>query len=77
MLRFYMSDGWTKEELDGYCERGEVKCAHPDDADPYYTLASGSSFDLNRLIVAASGVHRAFDDYPHETDLQFLTRMNG
>lgn len=73
-----MSDGWTKEELDSFCIQGEVKCYHPHDKDPYFVLAyeKGSQFDAKKLYEKCSVLYRAFDDYPNETDLEFIKRHN-
>lgn len=87
-LRFYASDGWTKEILDKYVICGQVVCRHPDDISPYWTLdhREGSRFDIQRLYDnEISEVHRwykgtAFDringDWP-ETELEYLEKMNG
>lgn len=77
-LRFYVRNGWTKEELDDCCTKGEVYMAHPDDIDPYYTLdpKQGSAFDIKKLLSLASEVVRAFDDRPWETDEEFCERFN-
>lgn len=77
-LRFYAREGWTKEALDALCLRGEVRCHSPNDEDPYYTLAreQGSRFDCERLLECCSSLHRAFDDYPNESDLEYLERLN-
>lgn len=77
-LRFYISAGWTKEELDKLCIRGEVKCFHPHDADPYFTLdhEKGSAFDAVKLYERCSQLYRAFNDYPEQSDIQFIERYN-
>lgn len=75
-LRFYISDGWTKEELDQCCIKGSFSCTHTDDPDPYYTLDIGSTFNTKKLIEKMSVLHRRFDDYPNETDEQFIEKMN-
>lgn len=77
-LRFYVSEGWTKAELDKYCIRGEVHMAHPDDRDPYFTLDhnKNSAFDAVMLYSKSGGLVRIFNDYPHESDIQFIERMN-
>jgi len=75
-LRFYKSDGWEKKELDECCIKGKIICAHPEDIDPYYTLDIGSTFDVKKLIEKMSVLHRRFDDYPEQTDEQFIEKMN-
>lgn len=77
-LRFYVRDGWTKEELDAVCTVGSVHCAHPNDEFPYFTLNYGehSRFDCKKLLALADGVERRYDDRPGDTDLEFLESMN-
>lgn len=77
ILRFYINDGWTKEELDKFCTKGEVHCFHPYDKHPYFTLdhRKGSAFDAVKLS-AASKLVRSFDDYPNITDVKFIERHN-
>lgn len=77
-LRFYMSDGWTKEELDLLCTKGEVLNNHPKDKDPYFVLnhEKGSCFDAVKLYEKCSILVRTYNDYPHETDIQFIERYN-
>ncbi len=77
-LRFYARDGWTKEALDLLCVKGEVHCPSPNDEDPYYTLDrfQGSRFDCEKLLRHCSEIHRRYDDYPNESDLDFLKRLN-
>jgi hypothetical protein len=76
-LRFYLTDGWTKDELDECCVTGEVKCFFPDDPSPYFSLTVGSFFDCFMLLDKASRVDRLFDKYTHMSDIQFLEQMNG
>ena len=78
-LRFYAADGWTKEELDALCVIGEVYCAHPDDDHPYFTLdhRKGSMFDVDKLMESMSELVRAFDDYPNQSDRQFIEYHNS
>jgi hypothetical protein len=77
-LRFYLHDGWTKEELDSFCIRGEVNCFHPGDHEPYFVLdhTKRSAFDIPKLYEKCSKLYRAFDDYPNESDVQFMKRFN-
>ena len=76
-LRFYLSDLWSEALLNSLCAKGGVHCAHPFDADPYYTLKPQSRFDCEKLLEHASYVDRMFDDDPTLTDLEFLKKMNG
>lgn len=77
-LRFYESDGWTKEELDKCCVKGEVHCAHPEDEDPYLTLNGdvGSCFDIKKLKARISKVERCFRDQESMTDDEILEEYN-
>ena len=79
-LRFYKNDGWTKEELDKYCLIGEVHCRHPLDDNQYFSLNldKGSHFDCVRLYnEKCSHLIRAFDDYPNQSDVQFMEAHNS
>lgn len=78
-LRFYLRDQWTKAELDACCKFGEVLISHPKDGkNAYFTLADPSySFDIDKLMKLTAKVDRAFNDYPNESDYEFLKRMNG
>ena len=58
LLRFYVSDGWTKEELDSCCVRGEVHVPFHKDTEPYYTLKHGSAFNPKKLLDRTSKIHR-------------------
>lgn len=79
MLRFYVSDGWTKEELEE-CTihraliKGSVSIKHPEDKDPYFTIDDDSHWNYEKLLSKCSKLHRAFDDYPHESDLEFMRK---
>ena len=74
-LRFYISDGWTKKELDKLCSKGEVKCFFPADLDTYFTLTQGSRFNTTLLLDSCSTLVRTFNDYPSESDREFIERM--
>ena len=74
-LRFYSSDGWTKEELDKFCLKGEVQCLFPDDQDPYYSTLLGTVLDTTLLLDSCSTLVRRFNDYPSESDKEFVERM--
>jgi hypothetical protein len=81
-LRFYKFDGWTREVLESYLTKGELidtQFSHhkdkPDEA--YFILKPYSVLDMKRLYdEQVAEVHRAFNDYPHDTDLQFMERHN-
>lgn len=77
-MRFYIHDGWTKEELDGLCIRGEVKCFHPQDIRPYFTLDHNlaSQFDAEKLLAKTSKIVRAFSDQNQYSDLDLIKRYN-
>lgn len=77
MLRFYISEGWTKEELDKLCSQGEMYCFHPSDENPYFTLYNGAKLDLEKLkeIQNEWSLHRTYDHYPDLTDIEFIERM--
>ena len=60
-MRFYVRDGWTKEELDMCCIRGEFKVHFPHDADQYYMLTAYSGYDVDKLMTKISEIHNPFD----------------
>lgn len=82
-MRFYKKH-WTKEEVEScmkprgkeYLKPGEILDAFPNDADPYYIPAVGTNMDIKKLLSLADGVVRTFNDFPHETDEQFLEHFN-
>lgn len=80
-LRFYIQDGWTEEELNNMCTQGCVflrgfKESHD---SSYYMLHFGkdSKFDLDKLDDKCLKLIRAFDDNPHESDKEYMSRFNG
>jgi hypothetical protein len=78
-LRFYQNDGWTKEVLEKYLIKGSFLDSKErfGDTNPYFVLNVGSQLDMKRLYEEqVSSVQRAFDDYPHQTDLGFMERFN-
>ncbi len=48
-MRFYKSDGWTKELLEQYLLTGSLK-TFPEDAAPYWVPNANSSLDIDRLV---------------------------
>lgn len=75
-LRFYTSEGWTKEILQSCLINGEIKMPFIEDASPYYISEVGSVFDIDLLMKHCTEVHRVFNDYPHLSDKEFLTKYN-
>ena len=80
-LRFYKSEGWTKEDLLPYLMKGLIEDTETTHGDKphysYYRLDVFSTLDMDRFYKEkVSEVHRAFDDYPNMTDLEFLKSMN-
>lgn len=76
MLRFYKSDGWTEDELNGLCSQGQVICAHPEDEDPYYTLGQGGQFDIDRLMDATEYIDRRFPEQHNMLDRELIGFFN-
>lgn len=80
-LRFYSADGWTKKELKE-CIRnfGSVEEVDFDSAAivlcglAYYRFSNPCDVDLDKLAEKCSILYRAFNDYPDETDKQFMAR---
>jgi len=76
-LRFYVSDGWTKEELMELLvgDTGDF-LIRPMDPEPYYILTVGSRLDPEKLLAKTSKLVRAFNDHPWQSDLQFMMKYN-
>lgn len=74
-LRFYLKDGWTKEELDGCCSQGEVNIHTITDEYPYYILDPGASFDTDKLLAITAKVHRAFEDQERYSDKELIVLL--
>ena len=80
-LRFYKSDGWTRECLEKYLIKGSLKDTAEthqyEDHNSYYILDVYAKLNMKNLYENEVGeVCRAFNDYPNETDLQFMERYN-
>lgn len=80
-LRFYKSDGWTREDIEPYLIRGRLEDTeemHGDREDfAYYRLEPYSRIDMKKFYAEkVSNVFRAFDDYPNMSDLDFLESKN-
>ena len=80
-LRFYASEGWTLELLNSLVTKGAIK-KHPsfdkDEAEGwggYYLPDTGTQMNIPELMKHVTSVHRAFDDYPTDTDEQFIKKM--
>ena len=75
-MRFYIIDGWTIEELNCYLDQGSFHCAHPDDIEPYYTLAVGSRYHVEKIDNAISEIICAFSDQKEMSRIALLEHMN-
>jgi hypothetical protein len=80
-LRFYKMDGWTREVLEKYLIKGSLQDTefthHDHGVNAYYILKVGSRLDMQRLYdEQVSEVDRAFNDYPSQSDLQFMESYN-
>ena len=80
-LRFYKSDGWTKECLSKYLVRGELKDSESTHGDKpetaYFIIGVGSRLDMDNLYDhEVSIVHRWYSGPSEETDLDYLEEMN-
>lgn len=77
-LRFYERFGWSEAKLQEYTAVVE-KCAHYDEdlEDRRYWVIPlySHSTDIARLAADCTKLVRTFDDYPRETDEQFIRRM--
>ena len=78
-LRFYKADGWTLDDLEPYLLSGKIEDTaiyHGDSPEWAYFRLDGV-LDMNKFYKEkVSEVHRAFDDYPNMTDLEFLKSKN-
>ena len=74
-MRFYVSDGWTKEELDACIVRGEFIIAHPEDSRPYFSIAPYDRYDATKLLVKISEIRRGFSNQ-NPVDYELLEEMN-
>ncbi len=80
-LRFYKGDGWTLECLKKYLVKGEFLDSEKQFGDnpdwAYFVLKPYSVLDMKRLYdEQVSNVHRAFNDAPEMSDLQFMESKN-
>jgi len=80
-LRFYKTDGWTREDILPYLMWGSLEDTEEVHGDKpeiaYYRLAVGARLDMDSFYKdRVSEVHRMYDHHPNETDLEFLKRMN-
>lgn len=80
-LRFYKLDGWVREDIEPYLIKGRVfdtQETHKDSFEyAYFILDVGVRLDMKRFYEEkVSSVHRAYDDRPWETDLEFLEGKN-
>lgn len=77
-LRFYKYDGWTRECLEKYLLSGEIRDTefshHKDSPETaYFSTNLNTRLDLGSLYEnEVSEVIRAYDDYPYQTDLEFM-----
>jgi hypothetical protein len=80
-LRFYKKDGWTQEFLDSLTTKGSILPHTHFDKDEasgwggYYIPKPGTQMNIPELMKHVTEVYRAFDDYPHMTDEQFIEHM--
>lgn len=80
-LRFYKSDGWTKECLEQYLLSGDLldtEEMHGDKPkEAYFILNVGARLNMSKLYdQEVSSIFRAFNDHPEMTDLQFMESKN-
>ena len=80
-LRFYARDGWNQEILDLLTLKGKIK-KHPHfDEDEktgwggYFVPEIGTRINVPELMKMVTKVVRRFNDYPEESDEDFICRM--
>ena len=76
-LRFYESEGWSIELLYKYITNPTTTIyTSPDEPSIRYYVYEGTSVNIDELYEnEVSSVHRQYDDYPYDTDLEFMKRM--
>ena len=55
LLRFYVKDGWTKEEVERLVDRGTVILFDQGTDDAYFVACQGARFNRTRLAEACFG----------------------
>jgi len=83
LMRFYVSDGWTKEELDSCADKGKHCDLHPysvDDGMPYFIFNVGNPY-ISEKILELGYIDRTYlaSSLPERvklTDLEILDMMN-
>lgn len=74
-IRFYKYDGWTEEEVQSFILDNQTVCrCLPNTEFEYYIFPIVPNINLNKLLNSYSTLSRKFDDYPNETDEQFIKR---
>ena len=78
-LRFYIREGWTKELLETFVTKGKVAHCSGFETEredmKYYLPGAYTTMDVDRLMEHVGEVKRRFDDFPEETDREFIKRM--
>lgn len=81
LLRFYLREGWTKEELD-LCAAPKRQCMlHPKSQDdPYFIFDVGNPYIPERLLeigyIQRRYLNVAYPKKANMTDLEILEQMN-
>lgn len=80
-LRFYARDGWNQEILDSLTLKGKInKHPHFEEDEKtgwggYYVPERGTRINVPELMKIVTKVVRRFNDYPEESDENFISRM--
>lgn len=77
-LRFYHSDGWRLELLNQYGKFAKHPCFAADErsgAGGYYYCVWDDSVNIDELMKHVTEVKRAFNEYPEESDREFIRGM--
>lgn len=79
LLRFYIRDGWTLDELKAVAIKGEPKLHPRSEHDPYFIFDVGSRYDSKRL-AEIGFIHRdILDLFPERkplSDIEIIEHMN-
>jgi len=76
-MRFYLHDGWTKEELESLMVKGKLHDPFPGDGDNgYYLLQVGGAFDIEKLTGKVSEIFHTFGDHKGKSIQDIVKHFN-
>ena len=76
-MRFYLRDGWTRDELASLIVKGKLHDPFPQDKeDGYFILEVGGAFDVKKLAERISEVRHTFNDHKGESIEEIIEHFN-